>query len=45
MIRKWTTANIPDQIGRTVIITGANSGLGYQTALALAHKQAHIIMA
>lgn len=41
----WSAANIPDQTGRTVIITGANSGLGEQTALALAGAGAQIIMA
>lgn len=42
---KWTTNNIPDQTGRVVIITGANSGLGYETALALGKKNATVIMA
>ena len=32
----WTTADIPDQTGRTAVITGANTGLGYETAPALA---------
>lgn len=41
----WTVANIPDQTGRIAVITGANSGLGYQTALALASKNAHVVMA
>ena len=44
-IHHWTTANIPDQTGRIAVITGANSGLGYQTALALASKNAHVVMA
>ena len=35
---KWTTADIPDQTGRTAVITGANTGLGYETAAALAAK-------
>ncbi len=33
---KWTAADIPDQTGRTAVITGANTGLGYETARALA---------
>ncbi len=37
---KWTTADIPDQTGRTAVITGANTGLGYETASALAAKGA-----
>ncbi len=42
---KWTTADIPDQSGRTVLITGANSGLGLQTARALAGAGAKVLMA
>jgi len=41
----WTTANIPDQTGRTAVITGANTGLGYETAAALAAKGAHVVLA
>jgi NAD(P)-dependent dehydrogenase (short-subunit alcohol dehydrogenase family) len=42
---KWTTANIPDQTGRTAVITGANTGLGYETAAALAAKGARVVLA
>ena len=42
---KWTTANIPDQTGRTAVITGANTGLGYETAAALAEKGANVVLA
>src|ERR1700758_3789248 len=42
---KWTTADIPDQTGRTALITGANTGLGYETAAALAAKGAHVVLA
>jgi NAD(P)-dependent dehydrogenase (short-subunit alcohol dehydrogenase family) len=42
---KWTTADIPDQTGRTAVITGANTGLGYETANALAAKGAHVVLA
>ncbi|MGB1580365.1 MAG: oxidoreductase [Nevskiales bacterium] len=42
---KWTLADIPPQNSRTIIVTGANSGIGYETAAALAAKGAHIIMA
>lgn len=41
----WTTADIPDQTDRTVVITGANTGLGYETAAALAAKGAHVVLA
>ncbi|MFI5506808.1 SDR family NAD(P)-dependent oxidoreductase [Mycobacterium sp. NPDC051804] len=42
---RWTTAQIPDQTGRTAVITGANTGLGYETATALAAKGAHVVLA
>ncbi|MCT7658598.1 SDR family NAD(P)-dependent oxidoreductase [Mycobacterium deserti] len=42
---KWTTAHIPDQSGRIAVITGANTGLGYETAAALAVKGARVVLA
>jgi len=42
---KWTTAQIPDQTGRVAVITGANTGLGFETAAALAHKGARVVLA
>ena len=44
MSEKWTTADIPDQSGRTALITGANSGLGLQTAKALAAAGATVLL-
>ena len=41
----WTAADLPSFAGRTVIITGANSGLGAMTARELARNGAKIIMA
>ena len=41
----WTSADIPQQLGRVAIVTGANSGLGYETALALALDGADVIVA
>ena len=37
-ISNWETSNIPNLDGKTALITGANSGLGYYTAKALAEK-------
>jgi NAD(P)-dependent dehydrogenase (short-subunit alcohol dehydrogenase family) len=42
---RWTADDIPDQAGRVAVVTGANSGLGFQTALALARKRARVVMA
>jgi NAD(P)-dependent dehydrogenase (short-subunit alcohol dehydrogenase family) len=41
----WTAADIPDQAGRTAVVTGGNSGLGYETCRALAMRGANVIMA
>jgi NAD(P)-dependent dehydrogenase (short-subunit alcohol dehydrogenase family) len=41
---KWTTGQIPSLAGRTALITGANSGIGYQAALQLARHGAHVLL-
>jgi NAD(P)-dependent dehydrogenase (short-subunit alcohol dehydrogenase family) len=42
---RWTVTDIPDQTGRTAVITGANTGLGYETAAALAACGARVVLA
>jgi NAD(P)-dependent dehydrogenase (short-subunit alcohol dehydrogenase family) len=42
---RWDITDIPDQSGRTAVITGANTGLGYETAAALAAKGARVVLA
>lgn len=41
----WTTADIPDLTGRVAVITGANTGLGFETAKALAEKGGRVVIA
>ena len=42
---KWNVADLPDQAGRIVIVTGANSGLGLEMTRALVAKNAKVVMA
>jgi NAD(P)-dependent dehydrogenase (short-subunit alcohol dehydrogenase family) len=45
MSTNWSTADIPDQSGRTFLVTGANSGLGLETVKAVAARGARVVMA
>jgi NAD(P)-dependent dehydrogenase (short-subunit alcohol dehydrogenase family) len=44
MTTHWTTTDIPSQVGRRALITGANSGIGFEAALALARMGAEVIL-
>ncbi len=41
----WTAASIPDLSGKTIVVTGGNSGIGYEAARQFAHKGAHVVLA
>jgi NAD(P)-dependent dehydrogenase (short-subunit alcohol dehydrogenase family) len=42
---RWTAADIPDQTGRTAVITGASSGIGLEIGRVLASRGAHLVLA
>ncbi|WP_422742444.1 SDR family NAD(P)-dependent oxidoreductase [Mycobacterium sp. WMMD1722] len=42
---KWTAADVPDQADRVAIITGSNTGIGFEAARVLAGRSAHVVLA
>jgi NAD(P)-dependent dehydrogenase (short-subunit alcohol dehydrogenase family) len=45
MATQWTAADVPRQDGRVAVVTGANTGIGFETATILAHRGADVVLA
>ena len=45
MSARWTTDDVPGQGGRLAVVTGANTGLGFETAQVLAARGASVVLA
>ena len=43
--KKWSAEDLPDLSGKTIVVTGGNSGIGYEAAIQFARRQARVVLA